>query len=117
MSTRTRKRKQRAAKVKDHIRNFHSTKKQNKVEFLPLVCNGVPTKRIEDLSEYEIDQIWAEAMHYYKTEGFDPEEAIIELNKVLNADPLHKALYDRLNSLLASKNIRRDASPVTFSKN
>ncbi|HCY42225.1 MAG TPA: hypothetical protein DHV48_12860 [Prolixibacteraceae bacterium] len=107
-----RNRKDKATRHLKHFQTFHKPGKR-KAKFYP-VLTGVqkPTKSIDDLTDYEIDQIWAEAVHRYKTEGFDPEEFEGELDELLKQDPLMSALFDRLNNGPAPKVRRVDAEPL-----
>lgn len=102
-------RKSKAAKHLNHVKTFHSSKKA-----IPLLCAGTPKKSIEDLTDYEVDQIWAEAMHIYKTEGFDPEQAEQEFNELLQKDPEVWEVSVILSKLLSSKSSKfRDVPPVS----
>ena len=110
MSSRTRNRKDRATRQRNHIKNFHSGKKKA----LPMICSGEPKKNIEDLTEYEIEQIWAEAVQIFKTEGFDPEQSEQEMEAFLQADPELREVSEILNGFLArkTKQGRKDLNPV-----
>ena len=106
-------RKVKSAKQKLHRAMFHQAGPKNKTKFLGLACVETPKKSLDDLSDYEVDQIWAEAMHIYKTEGFDPKKADKELEEILQNDPGARLLSEKLNALFSSKPIKhRDAPPV-----
>jgi len=107
-------RKVKSAKQKLHRAMFHqSGGPKNKTKLLGLACVGKPKKSLDDLTNYEVDQIWAEAMHIYESEGFDPEQAEQELSALLQNDPGARLLNEKLNALFASKPIKhRDAPPV-----
>ena len=108
-------RKVKSAKQKLHRAIFHQTGgPKNKIKFLGQVCTGKPKKSLDDLSDYEIDQIWAEAVHIYKTEGFNPDQIEHDLEQIYLADPKARELNEKLNLLFSSKPIKhRDAPPVT----
>ena len=108
-------RKVKLAKQKLHRAMFHqSGRPKNKTKFLGLPCTGTPKKSLDDLTEYEIDQIWAEVVHLYRTEGYDQAKAEKELNEILRNDPKARELNEKLNLLFSSNPIKqRDAPPVT----
>ncbi len=107
-------RKNKAAKHLKHFRDFHGSRKRSRKIF-PVVGMGKPKKSIDELTDYEVDQIWAEAMHLYRQEGFDPEQTEQELESLIQQDPIAKAVYDRINSRLAKrteKSHRKDSTSV-----
>lgn len=109
------KRAKKAAKMRQHNRTFHNNKRPR--NYIPVECTREPTKSIDDLTDYEVEQIWAEAVHIYRTEGFNPEEAEREIEDMIKENPRMIELRDRINRIVEVKGqqqARRDAPAVRF---
>jgi len=84
-----RRRKNKAAKQREHFRKFHRAPK--------------PRKSIDDLTDYEVEQIWAEAVQNYKTGGANQELSAEELELAIKAEPLMKVLKAKIERIAAEK--------------
>ena len=91
------KRAKKAARIREHFRKFHQP--QSRKRILTIVCDPArATKSIEDMTDYEVQQIWAEAVHYWKQEGMPlPDDNY--LTRLVENDPFIKGIQERMAKL------------------